>query len=229
MGRPKEERVKSGIEGLDELLNGGFIPNSSILVMGTTGAGKTIFASQFIYWGAKEYNETGVYLSFEEPVESIKETAAVLGMDFDELKGKVVFLNFDPRRHIELKEMLHTTVLKSKAKRVVIDTISAWGPYVGSVSAIRRNLFELNYMLKKLGVTTLLTSEVPLGEKIASRFQVEEFIADCIIVLNYLRKEKYFERSLIVWKMRRSDHSKGVHPFEITKNGIVVYPKEFII
>ena len=222
-------RIAIGIDGVDELINGGLIPGSLTLVTGTTGTGKTIFSSQFIYNGATKYNEKGVYVSFEEPVDNIKANAKKFGWDFDELekKGMVKFVRYDPYHIEDVYELIETQIKKIGAKRVVIDSISALGLYVRDSPELRRMIFNIALLLRKLNVTTLLTSEILPDQKALSRFGVEEFVADGIIVFYYLRTDSQFSRSTTVWKMRGTEHSHKLHPYTIESNkGIVVYPKE---
>lgn len=224
------ERIKSGIPGLDELTGGGFLPGSTVLISGTTGAGKTLFCSQFLYEGVKRYNEPGVYLTFEESPESIIKNMKNFGFDFQELidAKKVSFILYDVRMPDVLEE-LRSAINKIEAKRVCVDSIATWGLYIGEPSIIRRRILEFLSQIKATGCTTLLTTEIPIGSGGISRFGVEEFLVDCVIVLNYLRKLKAFERSIVVWKYRGSQHSDKVHPVKITNKGIVIFPKEVVI
>ncbi|MDI6806398.1 MAG: ATPase domain-containing protein [Candidatus Aenigmarchaeota archaeon] len=224
------KRVKSGIPGLDELIEGGFLPTSTVLISGTAGAGKTLFCSQFIYNGAKKYNEPGVYLTFEETPESIITNMKRFGCDFQKLidEKKVSFLLYDIRMP-DVFDEVYSAINKVKAKRVCIDSIATWGLYVGELGLIRRRILEFLSRIRATECTTLLTTEIPSGSSGISRFGVEEFLSDCVIILNYLRKRGAFERSVIVWKYRGSEHSYKVHPFKITNKGIAIFPKEEVI
>jgi len=221
-------RTPIGVEGFDSLVSGGLIPGSLTLVTGTTGTGKTIFSNQFIYNGAKKYNENGVYVSFEEPPENIKANVKDFGMDFSELEkqGKVAFVRFDPYHIEDVYELIEASIKRIKAKRVVIDSVSALGLCVRDASELRRMIFNLSVLLRKLGCTAILTSEILPTQKSLSRFGVEEFVSDTIIVLYYLRTDAQFSRSITVWKMRGSTHSNKLHPYKMTERGIVVYPEE---
>ena len=220
-------RVPIGIEGVDELVMGGLIPGSLTLLTGTAGTGKTIFSSQFIYNGAK-MGEPGVYVSFEEPVENIKNDAATLGFDFAPLEkaNKVIFARYDPFHIEDIYELIETNIKKIGAKRVVIDSVTSLGLYIRDAPELRRIIFNISLLLRKLNCTSILTSEILPLQKSLSRFGVEEFVTDGIIVLYYLRADSQYSRSLTVWKMRGSQHSQKLHPYLITSKGIVVYPKE---
>ncbi len=212
---------------MDELISGGIPEGSLTLLTGTCGTGKTIMSTQFIYYGAKN-GDNAVYVSFEETPENIKANAKLCGWDFGELeeKGKVLIVKYDPYHAEDIIEMLENAIRKMKARRVVIDSISALGLYVRDIPEIRKIIFGLGSMLHRLGCTTLMISEVLSEQKDLSRFGVEEFVADGVIVLYYTRANSQYTRSLTVWKMRGSDHSQKLHPYKITHEGIIVYPKE---
>jgi len=225
---PEEERVKTGIPALDIVLGGGLIPKSLNLLTGTTGTGKTTTSCQFIYNGLSQFDEPAVYVSFEEPVENIKENSKKFGWDFDEYEkqDKVVFVRYDPYHVEDIYELIETNIKRINAKRVIIDSIAALGLYIKEPSDIRKTIFNIAFMLRKLDCTTLLLSEIPPMKEALSRFGVEEFVSDSVIVLYYDRKGSQFSRYLTVWKMRGSAHSNKLHPYKITRKGIIVYADE---
>jgi KaiC/GvpD/RAD55 family RecA-like ATPase len=225
---PNKERIKTGIPGLDEIISGGLSPKSLTLLTGTTGTGKTIMSSQFIFNGLKDFNQSAVYVSFEEPLEAIKENSLNFGWDFSnyEKKEKVIFVRYDPFHVEDIYELIETNVKKINAERVVIDSVSALGLYVRDAPEIRRMIFNIAYLLRKLNCTTILVSEILPMQESLSRFGVEEFVTDGVIVLYYTRVGSQFSRSLTVWKMRDTDHSNKIHPYRITSKGVVIYPKE---
>lgn len=225
---PKSERVKTGVPGLDDLIDGGLIPKNLMLLTGTAGTGKTTISSQFIYEGAKKYGENGVYVTFEEPVESIKSSCLNYGMDFAELEeqNKVAFVKYDPFHIEDIYELIETNIKRIDAKRVVIDSISALGLYVKETPEIRRMIFNIAFLLRRLNCTAILISEILPMQESLSRFGVEEFVTDGVIVLYYTRTGSQFSRAVTVWKMRSSSHSSKLHPYKITEKGVVVYPKE---
>jgi len=225
---PNKERIKTGIPGLDDLINGGLIPKSLSLLTGTTGTGKTILSSQFVFTGLKEFDQPAVYVSFEEPIESIKENCLEFGWDFSpyEKKEKIAFVKYDPFHVEDIYELIETNVKKINAERVIIDSVSALGLYVRDTPEIRRMIFNIAFLLRKLNCTTILVSEILPMQEALSRFGVEEFVTDGVIVLYYTRIGSQFSRSLTIWKMRNSDHSNKIHPYRITNKGLVIYPKE---
>jgi KaiC/GvpD/RAD55 family RecA-like ATPase len=224
----KKERVKTGVPGFDELVNGGLIPGSLTLLTGTAGTGKTLFSAQFIYSGVKDFKQPGIYVSFEEPIENIKENCLNFGWDFRsfEKKGKVAFVRYDPFHVEDIYELIETNIKKINAQRVVLDSISALGLYIREISEIRRTVFQISLLLRKLNCTSILISEILPMQQSLSRFGVEEFVTDGVIVLYYTRAGSQFSRALTVWIMRGSAHSNKLHPYRITDKGVRIYPRE---
>ncbi len=217
----KPKRIPTGILGLDELLEGGFVPNSVVMVSGETGSGKTIFCTQFI-WNALCLGENGVYVTLQQPPHEIKNDVSVFGRDFDiaEKKDQVRVIYADPQDLKKLIKLILKNVKEIKAKRLVIDSISLLGEHVKEV---RGALTYLVRELKGLGITTLMTSEIPEGTNKLSRFGIEEFIVDGIIVLQYMKYAAgNVPRSLFIKKMRRTRHGMDIYPFNITDKGIIV-------
>lgn len=232
-------RVPTGIKGFDELINGGFIPCSGVMIGGKAGTGKTLFCGQFLYTGALKYKEPGVYVTLEERVEDLKkDIGETFGWDLDELekKGLITWLPLRVRRvfhPMEKKEVLTMsfyqimqsiikTVESVRAKRVVIDPISAVEMMFKDKYMIRSELVTLLDALKERGVTTLLVAEIPESEFGLSRSEFIEFIADAVIKLDFIYLAKEYQRTITVKKMRRSKHSALIHPFVIEPGGIRV-------
>ena len=225
------ERVKTGIPGLDELIEGGIPKESTVLLAGVAGAGKTIFGVQFVYNGALYHNEPGVYISLEEdPERIVKNISLTFGWDLRSLmeKNLLSFITAELYSFEKLIDMIEGQVSKIGAKRLVIDPSTVLGLYFEKTLEVRKSILEISKLLKRLGCTSLLISEVPEGSKRISSFGVEEFVADGIIILYYFKEEGFFTRALCVRKMRATNHDTGIHPIQITSNGIVVFPKERI-
>ncbi len=221
------ERIKSGIYGLDDIMNGGFPKGQVVLVSGTCGTGKTILGAQYIYQGLL-HGENGVFLSFEEQPESIRESFMEFGWDFEryERLKRFSFMKYDPY-HIEgIFDILESTIREMNAERIVIDSISALGLHTKNTGELRSMIFNLSIILKKLKTTSILISEIIPGTEGISRYGVEEFVVDNVIVLYYERSGLTFSRSIHVWKMRNSPHSEKLHPYRITDKGITVYSKQ---
>ncbi len=221
------ERVSTGIPGLDELIEGGFPKGSVILLSGTCGTGKTLTSIQFLWHGIQN-GENGVYISFEEPVEQVKESVKEFGWDLEkaEKEGKLIMMRYDPFHVEDIIDIILSSVRKVDAKRLVIDSISALGMYIRDPTEVRRSIYTLVSNIYKLGCTTILTSEILPDQLELSRFGVEEFLADGVIVYYYTRVNTYFARAITIWKMRYTNHSQRIHPYKITEKGVVVFPHE---
>ena len=223
------DRVKTGVPGLDKILSGGIPRNQLVLLTGTSGTGKTVLCNQFIFNNVKKFNENAVYLSFEEPTDFIKQNARLFGWDFDaiEKSRKFQFIKYDPYRIEDVFDILESTIREIKATRVVVDSISALALYVRDDAELRRMIYNLSTTLRKLNCTSVIVSEIVHGtEPRLSRYGVEEFVADGVIVLYYERIESAFTRAIQVWKLRGSAHSEKLHPYDITNKGIIVRPAQ---
>ncbi len=228
------ERTKSGIKGLDELIEGGIPKSSSVLVSGGAGTGKTILAMQYIYNGAKLYNEPGVYVTLETNVKNIVWNMQNFDWDIKKYQDQKLLnvyrlklgIGSDKRTIIEKineeLEIISKMVKEIKAERLVIDSTTAFGVWFNE-SELRSVLFQFTDALKDLNCTTLLTSETRGQKGEFSSFGVEEFVADAVIGLYFTPPN----RSMMVRKMRGTNHDKSPHPFDIvSKQGIDIKSKE---
>lgn len=222
------ERVKTGIEGLDEIMNGGIPKGQLVLISGTCGTGKTTMCSQYVYNGLTKFKENAIYLSFEEMPQNIKNNVKQFGIDFEpfEKAGRFAFLKYDPYHVEEVFDILENSIRDMGAHRVVIDSVSALGIHVRDKAELRRMIFNLSVVLRKLGCTAFLVSEIVPGSEGISRYGVEEFVTDSVIVLYYERSDFTFNRAIQVWKMSGSDHSKKLHPYKITEKGVSVQHRD---
>lgn len=218
------KRVKTGIPGLDGLLQGGFIQGSVYLLTGSTGTGKTIFGCQFL-WDGLQKGETGIYMTLEENPTDIKEDVKQFGWDLEkfEKKGLCKIIYHDPAQVNNIATVMLDELKKLKANRLVIDAISVMGLNLESTAQIRRRIFSIiNSIKARGGCTALIISEIPEDSKALSRFGVAEYVTDGVLVLNYLGIGEEYNRSLMIRKMRRTKHGKDVYPFEIGSRGIVI-------
>jgi len=220
----KMDRVPSGVPGLDELIEGGFVPNSIVMVAGEAGTGKTIFCTQYI-WNALCIGENGVYVTLQQTDDEIRNDVAIFGRDFrraEEMNQcRIVFI--EPQDIKKIIETILKNVKEIKAKRVAIDSISMICEYADKRKDVRYNLGYLFRQLKKMGVTTLTSSEVEEGSALLSRHGIEEFLVDGVIVLKCgVDVVGGKPRSLYIKKMRRTKHDLNTHPFEITERGVKV-------
>lgn len=217
-------RIPTGITTLDKLLEGGFIPNAAILISGEAGTGKTIFCSQFI-WNALCTGENGVYITLQQSVEDIKNDLEMFGRDFVKAEqiGQCRFVYIEPQDIRKIVQKILKNVKEINAKRLVIDSITLIGEYADKSKDIRYNLIYLVKELKRMGVTTLMVSEVDERSDGISRFGIEEFIADGVVILKCgVDVVGGRPRSLIIKKMRRTKHDLNTHSFEITERGIKI-------
>jgi len=223
--------IEKAPTGLDELLNGGIPRNHSVFLAGPAGSGKTTFALEFLYRGATEYGENGLFVSFEETEEELVQDLP-FDWDLDGLieDGKISVVKYDPYQYEDIVGLLRTSVREHDAKRVVIDSLTALSLYVENVKDVRKLILDLSEQLRKLGTTALYTGEIKSGhpEEI-SRFGVEEFIADGVITLLLGQQGAELSHQLLVRKMRGTEHDKQVHPFRFEDDGLKVYAKETAI
>jgi KaiC/GvpD/RAD55 family RecA-like ATPase len=214
----KPDRVSTGVKGLDELIEGGFLKGSAILIGGGIGTGKTIFCIQYLWEGLKK-GESCVYVTLEEGEKDILSDALALGIDLKEYekkgKFKVVEKNVFEDTNIDFFE-----VDKLKATRVVIDPFSLLAMTIESKPIVRQRMYETIKLLKQRGVTMVITSEALENGNRYSRYSVEEFVADGVIKLEMEIIGTDLHRSLNLVKMRKTNIKGGRHTVEIDKGGI---------
>lgn len=225
----KIEKVPTGISVFDKITNGGFTKESVNLIVGGAGAGKTIFAIQFLVNGMKK-GETCLYLTFEEKKENLYRNMLQFGWDLEayEKKGKFIFIEYTPEKVRKMLEegggALESLMYKKKITRLVIDSITSFTLLFESEIAKREASLALFDMTRRWKTTVLLTLEKELTQQdlISGSSSAIEFEADSIILLYFLRQNGERRRILEVLKMRGSPHSKKLYPFEITKDGIKI-------
>ena len=228
------EKAPSGIAGLDEITNGGLPQGRPTLVCGSAGCGKTLLAMEFIVRGAVEYNEPGVFMAFEETEEELTKNVASLGFDLKDLSArKKVALDHVRIERSEIEETgeydleglfirLNHAIDSIGAKRVVLDTIEALFAGLPNEMLLRSELRRLFRWLKDKGVTAIITAE--RGQGTLTRHGLEEYVADCVIVLDHRVTEQISTRRLRVVKYRGSVHGTNEYPFLLGQEGISVLP-----
>ncbi|OPY67069.1 MAG: Circadian clock protein kinase KaiC [Syntrophorhabdaceae bacterium PtaU1.Bin034] len=228
------EKAPTGIQGLDEITNGGLPKGRPTLVAGGAGSGKTLMAMEFLVHGAQEYNEPGVFMAFEETAEELTKNVKSLGFDLTKLaeqKKLAVDYVYIERSEIEetgeydlsgLFVRLDNAIKSVKAKRVVLDTVEVLFASLPNEAILRAELRRLFRWLKDRGVTTVITGE--RGTATLTRHGLEEYVADCVIVLDHRVTEQLSTRRLRIVKYRGSSHGTNEYPFLIGDQGISVLP-----
>ena len=228
------EKAPTGISGLDQVTHGGFPRGRVALVCGGPGTGKTLFGLEFLLRGAERFHEPGVCIAFEEPAEEIVTNMASRGHDLASLmreeKLAIDYVHVDRKQIEETGEYdlepllirLRHAIDRVKAKRVLIDTIEVLFAGLKEEGVVRAELSRMFRWLKDAGVTAVITAET--GGNALTRYGLEEYVADCVIVLDHRVTEQVSTRRLRVLKYRGSSHETNEYPFLFSKNGISVIP-----
>ena len=227
-------KARTGIHGLDEITGGGLPAGRPTLVSGGAGAGKTMLATEFLVRGATEFGEPGVFMMFEENAQELTANVRSLGFDLDQLAAqkKIVVDHV----HVERNEIEETgeydleglfirlghAIDSIGAKRVVLDTVEALFSGLANHAILRSELRRLFRWLKDRGMTAIITGEK--GEASITRYGLEEYVADCVIVLDHRVMGQISTRRLRVVKYRGSAHGTNEYPFFIGERGISVLP-----
>jgi circadian clock protein KaiC len=228
------QKERTGIPGFDEITLGGLPAGRPTLVCGSAGAGKTLFAMEFLVRGATLYNQPGVFISFEESNEELTTNVASLGFDLNQLvvdKKLVLDYVFIERSEIEetgeydlegLFLRLGHAIDSIGAKRIVLDTLEALFSALPNEAIIRAELRRLFRWLKEKGVTALITCE--RGEGKLTRYGLEEYVADCVILLDNRVENQISTRRMRIVKYRGTSHGTNEYPFLIDEKGFSVVP-----
>ncbi|VVC03979.1 Circadian clock protein kinase KaiC [Candidatus Bilamarchaeum dharawalense] len=224
------DRVKTGISGLDEMLNGGIPAGRHVALYGGPGTGKTSFCFEYLYRGAK-MGENGLYISLEETPDDIFEnmkTTFPLFTDTAQLAAEKKLEVVKPNQ-IDLENvanLLEDRIASNNIKRAVIDSATMIRLTFKSDTEYRQTLFEFLSLLRNLDVTSLTTLEASTAKRDEMKFDIEHFVMDGIINLYNLDREDRRVRALEIMKMRGTDHSREMVPFKVTPSGIKVYVGE---
>jgi circadian clock protein KaiC len=231
---PQLDKAPTGILGLDDITGGGLPRGRPTLVCGGAGCGKTMLAAEFLVRGATEHGEHGVFMMFEENAEELAINMRSLGFDLNQLQAqKKIAIDFV---HIERNEIEETgeydleglfirlshAIESVGAKRVVLDTIEALFAGLPNHAILRAELRRLFRWLKERGMTAVITGE--RGETSLTRYGLEEYVADCVILLDHRIVDQVSTRRLRVVKYRGSAHGTNEYPFLIGERGLLVLP-----
>ncbi len=227
-------KSRTGIHGLDEITFGGLPKGRPTLVCGSAGSGKTLFAMEFLVQGALQYDEPGVFMSFEETAGELAQNVASLGFDLKDLEArkKIVIDNISIERS-EIEETgeydleglfirLNHSIDSIGAKRVALDTIESLFSGLVNDGILRAELRRLFHWLKDKGVTAVITGEK--GDGTMTRYGLEEYVSDCVILLDTRVENQISTRRMRIVKYRGSAHGSNEYPFLIDENGFTVLP-----
>lgn len=234
------KRVKTGIPGMDEILNGGFPKRNVVLLAGGPGTGKTIFGMQYLWAGISQYDEPGIYVALEEHPVQVRINMEQFGWDVRQYEENGKFAIVDgftagigeaakrekyvvraPDDVQALVDVIRAAIRDIGAERVVVDSVTTL--YLTKPVVARNTVLQIKKVLSGMGCTAILVSQVSVTDRGFGGPGVEH-AADGIIRLDLEEIKGELQRSLIVWKMRGTAHSMRRHPFEITNNGIRVFP-----
>ncbi len=230
------QKIRTMIEGFDDISHGGLPVGRTTLVSGTSGTGKTLIAVQFLYNGISQFDEPGVFVTFEESPADIIKNAYSFGWDLQKLidDGKLFILDASPDPEGQdvvgsfdlsaLIERIHYAIRKYKARRVSIDSVTAVFQQYDAASVVRREIFRLVARMKQVGATTIMTTERVEEYGPIARFGVEEFVSDNVVILRNVLEGERRRRTAEILKLRGTTHMKGEYPFTITNQGISIFP-----
>ncbi|WP_435549646.1 KaiC family protein [Desulfobacterium sp. N47] len=228
------EKCPTGIKGLDEITKGGLPRGRPTLICGSAGCGKTLFAMEFLMRGAMDYGEPGVFMTFEETPEDLAKNFISLGFNLPDMISRgLIATDHVVIERSEIEETgeydleglfirLETAIDSIGAKRVVLDTIEVLFSGLSNAGIIRAELRRLFHWLKDRGVTAIVTGE--RGDKMLTRYGLEEYVADCVILLDFRIDEQLSTRRLRIVKYRGSSHGSDEYPFLIDEGGLSILP-----
>jgi circadian clock protein KaiC len=231
---PELAKAPTGIRGLDQLTRGGLPRGRVSLVAGSAGSGKTLLGVQFLVAGAQVYDEPGILLTFEESAAKVSTNVRSLGFDLDALQRggrlEVIAFQVDPSEIVAAGEfdleplfmVLDEAIRRLGAKRVVLDTIEVLFGAFGNASIVRAELSRLARWLEERDISAIVTGE--RGDKSLTRHGIEEYVSDCVIMLDHRVGEEISTRRLRVVKYRGSAHGTNEYPFLISARGFIVLP-----
>lgn len=231
---PRIEKAATGIKGLDEITRGGLPKGRTVLVSGGPGSGKTLLGIEFLYRGAVELDEPGVFVCFEETAEELINNTGSFGWNIQELIDEERL--FIEHIQVESKEILETgaydldalfirlmsAVQTVRAKRIVLDTVESLFASLPNETLLRSELRRLFHWLKDQGLTAVITGE--RGEDSLTRHGLEEYVSDCVIEMSRRTENEMSTRRLQILKYRGTSHETNTFPYLIDKDGFFIVP-----
>jgi len=222
-------RIDLGIDGLDQMIQGGVPERHLVVTIGSAGTGKTTFGLQFLYHGLQQ-GENAVFITLEQSREAIAATAEERGWEFEryEDEGQLAIVDLDPVEMANsldnIRGELPALIEEFGADRLVLDSVSLLEMMYDDQAKRRTEVFDFTRSLKNVGVTTMLTSEASEDNPYASRHGIIEYLTDAVFILQYVRTETRETRLAVeIQKIRNANHSRETKPYEITMDGISVY------
>jgi circadian clock protein KaiC len=222
------KRVPTGIAGLDDMLSGGFMEGSAVLVRGAPGVGKTSLALQYLVHGATQCGEPGLLISFEEFPQSLHRDARSLGWDLAALEqeGQLHLLFTSPQVLLASLQTptspLNRLLLENEVRRVVVDSVSHLRRLTDAPQELRHNYNALINAFKREGMTSILIGEESRADYVRDERGRLSFVVDVIILMRYIEIESAIQRGIVVLKMRGSDHMKEIRRYEIQPGGLQI-------
>jgi len=226
-------RVKTDIQGFDDMLGGGFLPQTANLIEGAPGTGKSTLGMQFIYNGIIKYNEPGLIITFEEFPQQYYHDAASFGWDFARLEqeGKLKIIMTSPeitKQDLEnVGGLIETQIAQMGVRRILVDSITQFERLTQNSTELRQIEYSFINALKRERLTSLLTKESPalLGEAPEGDSEIA-FVVDSYSILRYVEIDSAISKAVLVLKMRGSNHAKDIRQYEInTETGFQLKSK----
>ena len=236
ISEPALPRTATGVRGLDHILNGGLPDNRVTVISGTSGAGKTLLSCEIAYRMMTEQDANVVLVTCEEPGEDICRNVETLGWPFGTLldEKKLTLVDATPQLEFNheagdydlsgLMVQIEAAIAEVDAKLVIVDSLVGLFQQFANEGIVRRELYRICRRLKSLGVITILSAERLTDTSQISRFAVEDFLADVVLVLRHTVTEERVRRTIQIHKLRGDAHSPGEFPFTITSDGIYILP-----
>jgi len=236
-------KIRTGIPGFDSIISGGFRQGKTIVLSGPPGSGKTTFGMQFLYTGAKDFDEPGIFVTLSQSPNEIRNDFKSFGWDIEKLieEGRMIIIDARPFKMEEgfialdeslyrgealpfmhLTQLILSSIKRIGAKRLVIDSLTVLGMQYSNAFYVRQGLQGMIHVLEDQQCTSLLISEITDSTKTP----VEWHVASGIVLLHYVRKEDTMDRAIQVMKMRGVRHSEEIFPIKLTESGLqIMHPR----